>query len=63
MVVVICPTCETDLIEKETQGLHCLMCGDEFQVFDAHVKEVCMEDLYKRLLEHKNTIITRRTKK
>lgn len=63
MVLVICPTCGSDLVEKEAQGLYCLKCGDEFQVTDAHVKEVSMEDLYKRLLEHKNTIITRRTRK
>lgn len=63
LVVIICPSCGSDLIEQEPKTLYCLKCTDEFQIADAHAKNVDMEDLHKRLLGYERIIQTKTRRK
>lgn len=62
MTVVICPTCNSDLIEPNKHGrLDCIFCGDDFTVADAKVQEVSMSEINARLVAiHTNNTQIRR---
>lgn len=54
MTIIICPTCESHLIEQDKRGkLDCLMCADNFALEDAKIGYMSYSQIYKWMRENK----------
>lgn len=52
MLIVVCPTCKTNLVEEGKNGkIDCLKCGDEFDFVNSEFCNMSYIEIYESLIE------------
>ena len=53
MIILICPTCKTNLVEEGKNGkIDCLKCGDEFDFLNGEFCYMSYIQIYQAMLQH-----------